>query len=68
MKNPFYYLVKDEKGKHQIIESAKAYSEMKEIYEDSLKGQWGRPDYVHIWKDFYNGDITRKELRKRLNL
>jgi hypothetical protein len=31
-----------------------------------VHGQFGRSDYAEIWKDFYNGVITRKELNEKL--
>ncbi len=70
--NYLYYLCEDREGKY-YVHSDKAtlpYSTMKSLFEaegEKLHGCFGKIEYAEIWRDFYNGDITRKQLRKYLN-
>jgi len=33
----------------------------------NVRGQFGRLDFAEIWKDFYNGKISREQLKYKLN-
>ena len=68
-----YYLYEDKQGKYQVHteNDIYTYSSMKAHFEaegEKLHGCFGRIEFAEIWRDFYNGDITRKQLRKNLNL
>ncbi len=72
-----YYIVKKENTKYYIFEVCDVLANDATIHNlqvDSelnfvdVAGQFGRYEYAEIWKDYYNKDISQKELRKRLNL
>lgn len=70
-KSSMYYLIKQD-GVYKVHEVSEpttdaTYLELKKEGYD-VQGQYGRKDYAEIWKDYYNGNINRKELRNRLKL
>lgn len=66
-----YYLIKKNKGdNYSVIEientTDATYHKVKEE-NYAIAGQWGRPDYIHVWKDYYNGLISKEELSFMMN-
>ncbi len=63
-----WYYVVNKDGKHEVVASSKlGYFEAKQKWGDNLAGRWGREDYAVHWRDFYNNEIDRDELVKRLD-
>jgi len=66
-----FYVV-GERGKKLIVierfnTTDATYHEVKKEF-DRIEGQFGREEYANIWKDFYNGDISRRELHCKLGI
>jgi hypothetical protein len=64
----YYYLVRNIKNdKLEVQESTLPYYEFRDTVE-KIEGNFGRRKYAEYWRDFYNGDISREQLRVFMNL
>lgn len=65
-----FYLIENEAGKYEVVRDDVYSKDWVKLIDaklnDRVKNKFGRDEYAQIWKDFYNGDIDQKGLRKRL--
>ena len=72
-----YYIVKKENTKYYIYEVSDVLVNDRTMHNlqtdnelnfSDVAGQFGRREYAETWKDYYNKEISQKELRRRLDL